>query len=1467
MRRLVARFFFVFIVGTVAMILGVVTSMTLTPPGRALLARTVSRMLDEIIIGQVKVGAISGSFLYDLTLEDLVVRDTSGALLADLPRVRLNYRLPNFLARQVILSDLQLDHPTIQLIKHRNGRMNYEEVLGLGKGKGGGTSPLIEFHDLKVNGGALRIALPWNPSSSLKTKAQRDSALNAERAKPGRLIEEAPEGLRKVILLSDLTTRMSRMRIVTPDHKPFTIDLDSLATRVSDPAVTLRDAVGRIRLHGDSAVFSLSRGALPGTRFSGGGAVTWPHDTVLFDFQASSPQVDLEDLRWVSPDFPSMKGSGVLVAHSETGALTAYDVRDLHLRRDAQRMDGELVALTDRKRGLGFRNVRLTLKDLDLDAVRAYVDSLPFYGTITGSVAGSGYLDAMDLTLDWAFADARVPGNPVTLVAGDGVVGASPDSGLTFSDFNLRRSNIDLRTARLVAPAVILHGRMAASGTLDGPLRNITFRGTARQQDAGRPVSQATGTIHLDTRFDTLSLATDVTLDPLSLDGVRPAFPSLVSHGELRGTFRSQGTLEHLQVNASLTGEIGSVDAVGTVTVLPPKWGAENLLLRFSRLDLAALSNRPLPTALVGQLRVTGSIDTARAPEADLELALGRGRVREWEFDSVFARGAIHDSVIRVDTAYANWKGAHATGSGTLGWRAPHTGAMAFSLLADSLIGFDSLLLATTGQTRDTSKDARPLGGTAVGTVKLAGSLDSLQASGDLEIQRFEWQRFRSPKITGKLGWLGGTRPRVTVEVASDSVGAGKLAFRKASAQADGYADSLAWSAGTSIGETSRFDGAGEWYQKGKEQFVRLDTLQGTLALHRYRLRDSVTIVLSDSATTVGALTLLATDGSGTVRTEGRVPAAAPGALTVEVLGLDLHDLYAMLGRDTLGVAGDVGLAMQVGGTSKAPTLSGVARLADGRFGDFHAPLVEGVVKYADRRLDANLDLWRTGENILQVEAHLPLDLAFKGAKERRPDGPISVRAHTDSVDLGILEAVTPAVTQVHGTLGADVQVEGTWAAPRLAGKIDVKGGSMSVPGLGVRFGTVKGGAVLQGDSVVLRDVLVTSGGGRLEITGGLRLEDLSRPILGLDLRADQFRAIDVRNFLTLVGTGNLQLKGPVFGATLTGNLVTNSGVLYFADLVNKRIIDLEDPTYADLVDTTLIRRENLGAKFQNRFLDSLRISDLRLSMGSDVWLRSAEANIQLDGSVRVSKTGQDYTPTGTLNAARGSYTLKIGPVTRDFTVSRGQVSYIGDLNAGLDIQAQHVVRTVRSGDEIPVIANITGTLYAPKVSLESTFRPAISETDLVSYLITGYPASEAAQVGQGSALQTGLSYFSSALSSELERALIQDFGVPIDLIEIRPGVSSSAGTAGTLTQLAAGWQIGKKTFLTFSAGFCPDFSQLRGRTLGASLEFRFSREWKLQSSVEPTVQSCGTLSANATRFTSTNPYQIGLDILWEREF
>ena len=1459
MRRQLARFLFVFVIGTAAMILGVITSMTLTPPGRDLLARTVSKFLDRIVTGQVRVGSISGSFLYDLTLENLVVRDTSGELLVDLPRVRVAYRLPNFIAGQVVLSAMQLDRPTIHLIKHRNGRMNYEEVLGIGKGSKGGKSPLVQFHNVRMTEGTLRIALPWNPPRSARSESSVDSALQAERAKPGRIIEETREGLRRVIVLADLATQVSRLRIATPDRLPFTIDLDSLATRVNDPGVTLRHAVGRVRIRGDSAVFSLSRGALPDTRFSGGGAVTWPRDTILFDFQVIAPHVNLEDLRWVSPHFPSMTGRGVLTARSESGMRTAYDLRDLHLRGAEGQVDGELVTITDRRRGLGVRDMNVRLEELDLDAARPYLDSLPFYGTVTGKLAGSGFLNALDLSIEWAFRDAAVPGNPLTNIAGEGGVSATRDSGLTFTEFGVRQSDIDLRTVRRIAPAVILEGRLTAVGTLNGPLRNIRFNGTAQHQDLDRPPSQLEGTVHLDTRGRVLGLDTDVILDPLSFDGIRRAFPTLGARGELRGPFQSRGTLARLAVDASLTGQIGSIEAHGFATLQPPRWGAEDLLLRFSQLDLAALTGRDLPTRLNGEVSVTGIIDTARAPEGEVRLALSSSRIRELTLDSVFAVAGLHDSVIRVDTAYAVWKGARVGGSGTLGWGGPYTGRMAFTLAADSLIAFDSLLLATTGQTRDLSPDSRPLGGTAHATVQLAGNLDTLEASSDLLVEGLEWQMIRSPRVTAAFSWIGGQRPQLTASVSSDSLRAGTWIFHRVGAQARGWADSLEWNAGTGVGSNVAVDGAGRWWRRGPTQVAMFDRLAFVLPAHRYRLDESFAVTLSDSAPAVSPVTIRAEDGSGLIQLAGRVPGAAEGSLVVRVLGLDLRDGYGLLQRDTLGVSGELGLDARIGGTAERPTLRGSMTLDGGKFGDFNAPFIQGVVDYADRRLETDILLWRSGKNVLDVGATLPLDLALRGAKERQVDGPLSVHARGDSVDLGILEALTPAVRQVSGQFSTDVNVTGTWETPRLLGALEFHDGAMSLPGLGVRYQGMQGSARFQGDSLVLNNVALKSGRGTLGITGSVRLEDLARPVLNLGFRANDFRAIDVGRFLTLDATGGLQLEGPFFHSTLTGNLTANSGVLYFADLVTKRIIDLEDPTIADLVDTTLLRRENLGGGFQNRFLDSLTINNLNVEMGTDVWLRSAEANIQLSGQVQLSKTRQAYTPSGTLEAARGSYTLKIGPVTRDFTVERGTVRYFGDLNAALDIRATHVVRAVR-GEEIPVIAVITGTLYAPKITLESTFNPPISETDLVSYLVTGYPANEATQLGLG----TGLSYFSSALSSELERALIQDIGVPLDLIEIRPGVSGSSGTS-TLTQVAAGWQLGRKTFLTFNAGFCPEnLSQFTYTNLGASLEFRFSREWRLQASVEPTLQSCrpdfGVPAA-------TNPYQIGSDLRWEREF
>ena len=149
---------------------------------------------------------------------------------------------------------------------------------------------------------------------------------------------------------------------------------------------------------------------------------------------------------------------------------------------------------------------------------------------------------------------------------------------------------------------MILEGRLAADGTLDGPLRNVTFRGTARHRDGDRPASVAVGLVHLDTRLRHAGRSPPTwpsSRSPSTASAARSR--RCKTRGEVRGRFQSEGTLSRLAVNTELTGEIGNIQADGFATLLPPRWGAERLLLRFSRLDLGALTGRDFATHAGGR--------------------------------------------------------------------------------------------------------------------------------------------------------------------------------------------------------------------------------------------------------------------------------------------------------------------------------------------------------------------------------------------------------------------------------------------------------------------------------------------------------------------------------------------------------------------------------------------------------------------------------------------------------------------------------------------------------------------------------------------------------------------------------------------------------------------------------------------------------------------------------------------------
>ncbi|HEX9895175.1 MAG TPA: hypothetical protein VGA78_14685, partial [Gemmatimonadales bacterium] len=667
----VARFLFIVAIGAVATALGTVLALGGTGAGRTLLARVFTAQSARLVRGSISIARIEGNFFNRLNLDSVVVRDTTGFPLASLGRVETRFRLTDLLAGRIVFDRLSLIRPRLYLVKHREGRFNLEEVLRLGEGTGaGGPGPLVELRNLAIQDGIVTVRTPWSPPGHLLTDGQRDSALRDQRTKAGKRIEDggAGEGLQQVRTIEGLNAAIELLRLASPDQQPILANIDSLAMVLNDPLLEVRALAGEIRQARDTLWFELHRVALPNTLGNARGLVSWPQDTVLFDFSFNATRMALADLRFVSADFPDLSGRGRLKALSRGGLLTEYQLSELEARDSVQRITGSLTALSHKFRGLGFRDLDLALQNVDLELVRPYLDTLPFRGRLSGRLEADGYFDDMRVAVDWTFFDDRVEGHPPNRVVLRGPISIGSDQGFVFHEVQVDTMDLDLPTVRLAVPAVILEGRAAGDGTLVGPWTNVTFTGRLSHHDVERPVSRAEGRVRIDTRGEIVALDADLTFMPLEFEGVRRTFPTLTALGSVSGPLRMVGRLDSMSLWADLQGSLGQLRAEGLVTLLPPHWAADSLLLNFANLDLAQVRGTGPPTRLSGRMLLAGSVDSAVAPEGSLVLDLTHGWVRELELDSLTARVAVRDSVLTVDTATAFLPRVQVQAAGSLGW-------------------------------------------------------------------------------------------------------------------------------------------------------------------------------------------------------------------------------------------------------------------------------------------------------------------------------------------------------------------------------------------------------------------------------------------------------------------------------------------------------------------------------------------------------------------------------------------------------------------------------------------------------------------------------------------------------------------------------------------------------------------------------------------------------------------------------
>jgi len=1445
-------------------------------------------LLEHAWHGQVYIGALHGNVLTGITIDTVAIRDPRGELFISSGPITVAWDPRDIADRRVFIRAARLEHPWVHLIQHENDVWNYKEVFGSG---GGGTlnpgasrafGDYIVIDSAAIHNGTFILSLPWHADDSLHGP-RLDSALAANLKLTTHDIRRTYDGYARTYTWRNGNVFLAHARIADPDSDRIAgmqFDVDTMAIDESDPPLRFHDARLRVRRLDDSVWFQVPHFDLPASTGHASGKVTWGSGLpVRYDIAITGDSVSLRDVDWVYPTLPAT-GGGVMQLHIQSESdprIIDYRISSMDVRSTRSRLLG---AMTFGVGGpeLAVRNVDLRFAPVNFDLLRTLAAGpfgLDWQGDLVGTVRGRGG-PLHHFIVDDAkgvFNDAHVPG-AMSRFAAHGELDIFAPAATTFHAFDVAVSPFDLRTIERLSPSFPrLGGVITGHARLDSVWTDVRFSDAdILHVDGPGPPSHLTGSGRIT--YGPL-LHYDVALDasPLSFTTLARSYPGLPIRGLATGPISVSGTSPDLVVNTSLTTDAGSVSYNGRLDIDSIGGYAVHGQGDFASLEPGRLLDRANVPA--GKLNGSYAADVTFGSLATLSglasVSLDRTTLGGVTIYPSAARLRFANGVAHVDSAVIHTTSGVATVTGALGLPGGPSDSLRVVATVDSLGGLRRYIgRPDTALTGVVTPDS--LGGALTADVVLRGRVDSIDASGaltgsDLYVRG---DKAADARADFALRYVDTTLSG-RVRIAADSVVAAGVFLDSLAAEAQLHDLRHGTFAVVAARDTTgRVVASGELALAGDAQMVRLDSMSLDFGRSAWALARPAAFMRDSTGMRLDSLLLLARSGSSAnIFAVADIPVTGAASATLRASNVPLADLGAIEQLpDSISGVGDV--TAVVSGTKLAPVISASTVLRNVQAGSVHLESVEADALYRDGQLVGSLQLFRNGTPALDADARLPLDVTLFGAHLRAADS-LHVGVRADSADLGILETFTRSVQRASGRIQVDASLDGTWRDRRLAGNMAVKNGAMTIAGLNIRATGINAAARLDNGVLILDSLRATSDGSppRAYLLLGGRVEnvlDSARRSFDLTLRASNFHALARRDLADLSVSTNLpvHLSGDMANPLLQGTLTVDRGSIFLPDpaIAAKQLTDL-------VIDTTATSPD------LERFLNALRLDNVQVGLGDDVWLRSRVANVKLAGTLNVTKVppgtprlpGTSANPIlahfalqGDLTADRGTYILDLGPVQREFSVmTGGRVSFLGtsDNNPIINIGAQYSVK--RSGrTDLVVVVNVTGPLYpSPKIDLTSTESYSISPSDLVSYLLIGQPGFDFAS--NPDVTQTLAQVLAPTASAVLGNALRGSFGSWVDLLQFQGGAADQAQSTATATQqnllqsffssasIGGETQVTNNLFFTFSAGLC----QLSGHgatgqsatdALSGQLEWRFRPDLKIQGGREaPTsARYCG---------------------------
>jgi len=308
---------------------------------------------------------------------------------------------------------------------------------------------------------------------------------------------------------------------------------------------------------------------------------------------------------------------------------------------------------------------------------------------------------------------------------------------------------------------------------------------------------------------------------------------------------------------------------------------------------------------------------------------------------------------------------------------------------------------------------------------------------------------------------------------------------------------------------------------------------------------------------------------------------------------------------------------------------------------------------------------------------------------------------------------------QLQGELVIDLDVNGTLEHPLFVGGATLSDGTLELLDAGITYRDININASSRGKDKLQLTGDLRSGVGSANIQGEVQVTEKSGLVADISIKGQNLATVRAADLSVDVSPDiKLHIGKDVFD--ISGSILIPHAIAKIRDIPKNTVPRSED---------VVVHTPDRGVEKQE---SSIVTGDVEVLLGDDVRFSGFGLTSRLEGGFRLTQKRGGYLHSGGTIRVRDGFLNGYG---KELRVDRGELTFTGPLDDPL-INIQVSRESIYESRQYTIGLRLTGS--AQNVKTETFSRPAMSEQDVLSFLLIDRPSSSESDAS-GAAIALGL--------------------------------------------------------------------------------------------------------------------------------